>query len=278
MSHIFLPAYGSASFRDPVATTAALPLTDPANSVRLVTADKFLYEFDGAVWTKISPPVGSTYYRDPVATFAALPGTDPAYTVRLVQADGVLYYYNGVTWLPTDPDADTYLASVATFAALPGTDPAYTVRLVQGEGVLYYYTGSAWQKIISTGSLSTGTQAANTTTGVGLTGVFGNVTSVSLTVGTWIIQGVAGFNENGAVLTTSLEAGISASSSGAGISEFDTIVMPFTTSGADAVLATPLVQVTLGSTTTYYLNTRFNYTSGTPKHRGRIQARLIGLT
>ena len=123
----------------------------------------------------------------------------------------------------------------------------------------------------------TGTQAANTATGLGATGVWGNVTSVSLTAGRWAIQGVAGFAENGAVLTDYMSAGISDSSSGVGISEFDTVQLnALVSSTADAIGVTPMVYVSIGSTTTYYLNTKFNYSSGTPQHRGRIRAIRIG--
>lgn len=123
------------------------------------------------------------------------------------------------------------------------------------------------------GEILTGTQATNTATGIGASGVYGNATSVSLTAGVWSIEGVVGFNENGATLTTSLTCGISTSASGAGISEFDTSVHAYTISGsADPVFKTPRVLVSISSTTTYYLNTKFNYSSGTPNHRGRIQA------
>lgn len=123
----------------------------------------------------------------------------------------------------------------------------------------------------------TASQATNTTTGVGSTGTYGNAISISLTAGRWLVQGIAGFNENGAVLTTGLQCGISASSSGSGIDEFDTSLAPFLISStSDALVATPMVYVSIAGTTTYYLNTKFTYTSGTPKHRGKIKALRIG--
>lgn len=126
------------------------------------------------------------------------------------------------------------------------------------------------------GEILSGTQATNTTTGVGASGAYGNVTSVSLTPGVWSIEGVVGFNENGAVLTDSLVCGISASATGSGISEFDTTQHSYLISGsADAIFKTPRVLISIGSATTYYLNTKFNYSSGTPRHRGRIQALRI---
>lgn len=126
------------------------------------------------------------------------------------------------------------------------------------------------------GEILSGTQATNTTTGVGASGAYGAATSVSLTAGSWLVWGTAGFNENGAVLTDGLQCGISASATGAGLSEFDTALSAYLISGtSDALIATPAVNVDISSTTTYYLNTKFSYTSGSPRHRGRIQALRI---
>lgn len=224
------------------------------------------------------PPIGSGFFQNPVATFGDLPASDVTGTVRLVQADGLLYYYNGSSWVPADATTGTYYKPpVANAAALPAGDADYTVRLVQDEGDLYYTVSDVWSKIVQTGSLSSGTQAANTATGVAASGSWGAVTSVSLAAGTWLVQGTVGFNENGAVLENAVECGVSDSATGVGISEFDTTVAPFLISStSDALLPTPLVQVSPAVTTTYYLNTRFYYTSGTPRHRGRIQARKIG--
>lgn len=127
------------------------------------------------------------------------------------------------------------------------------------------------------GQIVTASQAANTAAGVAATGDWGNAISVSIPAGRWLVWGTAGFNENSAVLTTSLSCGISASASGAGIGEFDTTVAAYTISGAaDALFTTPHVPVNISGATTYYLNTRFYYTSGAPQHRGRITALRIG--
>jgi phosphohistidine swiveling domain-containing protein len=126
------------------------------------------------------------------------------------------------------------------------------------------------------GEVLTASQTSNTTTGVAATGTYGSPISLSLTAGSWLISGTAGFNENGATLTTGVQTGISASSTGSGINEFDTQLAPYLISStSDALLTTPVVYVDISSTTTYYLNTRFWYTSGTPQHRGRIQARRV---
>lgn len=127
------------------------------------------------------------------------------------------------------------------------------------------------------GEILTATQATNTATGVGASGVYGNVISLSVPAGRWALFGTAAFVENGAVLTTGLQCGVSASASGAGLSEFDTALSPGLLSGtSDLIMPTPRVFVDLSATTTYYLNTKFSYTSGTPQHRGKITAERIG--
>lgn len=127
------------------------------------------------------------------------------------------------------------------------------------------------------GQILTASQLTNTTTNVGATGAWGAVVSLSITAGRWLVWGSVGFNENGAVLTTSFAAGISASATGAGIDEFATTVSAYQISGAaDALMTTPHTPVNISGTTTYYLNSQFFYTSGTPRHRGKISALRIG--
>jgi hypothetical protein len=62
------------------------------------------------------------------------------------------------------------------------------------------------------GEVLTASQAANTRRASGNGGLGVNATSVSLTAGSWMVWGCAGFNENGATLTAGLQCGISASS------------------------------------------------------------------
>lgn len=131
----------------------------------------------------------------------------------------------------------------------------------------------------STGNLGeniTATVAANTSTGIGSTGTYGAVTSITLTAGDWLVDGVAGLSENGADLTTGLQVGISASATGSGINEFYTQLHPYLVSStSDALISAPPQEFNVSSPTIVYLNTRFYYTSGTPQHRGMIRAKRI---
>lgn len=185
-----------------------------------------------------------------------------------------------MSYIYLPPTGSIYWSNpVNALVDLPAADTTGTVRLVKNLGILYWFNGVTWestQDASPVSTLSTATVAANTTTGIGATGTYGAVTSLSLGVGFWQIQGQVGFNENGAAITSSLTCGISDSATGVGISEFNTSVVPFILGATiDPMLATPVVYANLAVTTTYYLNSRFSYTSGTPQHRGRLQARLL---
>lgn len=144
--------------------------------------------------------------------------------------------------------------------------------LIEGSAYKGVATGSA-AAAGNIGEIITAEVAAATGTGVGATGTWGSVTSISLTAGAWDIDGVVGFTENAATLTTSLSCGISTSASGSGIDQFNTTQLPVLISGAaDLVSSTPRVSLVVSGSTTVHLNTRFYYTAGSPQHRGRIRA------
>jgi hypothetical protein len=123
----------------------------------------------------------------------------------------------------------------------------------------------------------TASQSSLVTTNVGSTGVYGYATSLSVTAGRWLCWGTVQFNQNGANLTAGLQCGISSSSTGSGLSNLDTTLLNgLISSTSDAIAATPMQVISIGSTTTYYLNTMFTYSSGTPKHAGKINFLRIG--
>jgi hypothetical protein len=182
---------------------------------------------------------------------------------------------------------DGYLAAV-DFTTFNNKEPAITATTIadyyRGDksfqplnvAALGVVTGGTAAGASHVGEILTATQATATSTGVGLTSVYGNATSISLTAGVWEVKGVAGFSENGANLTTSLSAGISPTTDGSGLSQFDVCIHNnLISSTSDLQVPVPIKNVNISSTTTYYLNTRFFYTSGTPQHYGYIEARRI---
>lgn len=110
-------------------------------------------------------------------------------------------------------------------------------------------------------------------TDVGASGAWGFATTVNLGAGRWEIYGVARFDEAGAVLTDTIAAAISDSQTGATIQPFDAQqISPFLVGQSNFIL-TPILRVSIAANTDYYLNTRFNYTSGAPEHAGAIWAK-----
>jgi len=110
-------------------------------------------------------------------------------------------------------------------------------------------------------------------TDVGTSGNWGFATSIPLDAGRWELQGVARFDEAGAVLTDTIAAAISDDPAGGTIQPFDIQQFsPFFVGQSNFIL-TPVFRVSIAVNTTYYLNTRFNYTSGAPEHAGAIWAK-----
>jgi hypothetical protein len=180
------------------------------------------------------------------------------------------------------PGLRVQIANSSVRTLLSATAPAAydnTTGVISWSGGLDVITAETGGVVAGAGKIGqtiSATQAANTGTGVAASGSWGSPISVALTAGEWAIEGVAGMAENGATLTNSLSCGISASSSGVGIGGFGFVEMPFTVSGAaDLQARTPTLYVAISGATTYYLNTRFYYTSGSPQHRGFISARRI---
>lgn len=283
-TYIELPPDDSLYWKDPVALVIDLPAIDETGAVRLVTGTGDIYWFNGASWVLIGSAVDSVADTDSV-NLTNSAGVVTA-NVRLSSDVADAGYILGE--LAIRPGASPGLRSQVANALIRGLLSA-TSPVVYNNGTgdislaaltIAYLTSIIDGSTPSAGQLNellTGTQASNTTTGVASTGTWGAATSVSLTAGRWMIQGNAGFSENAAVLTTSLSCGISTSATGAGISDFDTTINPYQISGAsDALFTTPWVPAYISATTTYYLNTRFFYTSGTPQHRGRIRAVRIG--
>ncbi len=121
-------------------------------------------------------------------------------------------------------------------------------------------------------------QGSFTDTGVGSSDSYGSVISVSVPAGIWMLHGTVAIEENGAVLVNNFMAGISDSATGSGIGSFDTIRTPFivASSGEVIQLSVPQKLISVSTTTTYYLNSKFVYTSGSPRHKGEIWGVRIG--
>ncbi len=108
---------------------------------------------------------------------------------------------------------------------------------------------------------------------VGASGDWGFAVTINLDPGRWELQGVAQIAEGTAVLTDSIAASISDSQTGSTIQQFEIQqTSPFFV-GQSIYLLTPIIRISISSNTNYYLNTRFNYSSGAPEHAGAIWAK-----
>lgn len=271
------------TFNNKVATTRTISTTSPltgggdlsanrtlAIPVATTLADGYLSSTD---WTTFNAKVSTTRS---ISTTSPLTGGGDLSADRTFAIPVATSLANGYL---SSADWSTFNSKEPAISA--GTTTQYwrgdkTFQTLNIAAILAVTDGSAAAASVI-GQLLTATQASNTTSNVGSTGTWGYAISLSITAGRWLVWGVAGFNENSSVLTTSFAAGISASTTASGISEFDTVLTPFQISGAsDALLTTPHVAVNISGTTTYYLNTQFFYTSGTPQHRGKITALRIG--
>ncbi len=199
---------------------------------------------------------------------------------------------NGLPVASATSDAELAFVSGVT-SAIQTQLNAKEPTLAAGTTAQYYRGDKSWQALnvaaltaIVDGSsgatthvneLLQGTSATPITTNVGSTGVYGYATSVAVTAGRWLVWASVQFKENAAVLTDAVQAGISASTTGSGLADLDTVLYNAQISGSsDSIFQVPMQVISIAAPATYYLNTKFTYTSGTPKHAGKINFLRIG--
>jgi hypothetical protein len=103
-----------------------------------------------------------------------------------------------------------------------------------------------------------------------------NVTSISLTAGDWVVDGIVQFSANGATMTT-VNAAISTNSANTttdhveGDNWINSTNLP--NASADSAVTISGYRISVSSTTTVYLKASSNFSAGNPKALGRISAR-----
>jgi len=108
-------------------------------------------------------------------------------------------------------------------------------------------------------------------------GSSGNVTSISLTPGDWLISGNVNVAPNTSTgLTANSTYGVSivttsAGTGATGLTQFITTIGNLTATGNYSV-AIPMYHIVISSTTTYYLTAYCSYVAGTPQYYGNITA------
>lgn len=125
------------------------------------------------------------------------------------------------------------------------------------------------------GQVITDTQAL--TTGGPVSGSFGQVCNVSLTAGIWLIDGMALLNDSGANITAPFETGIDTTQTGANLTAFDTVVVPYTQNESSVTRSVVLLPsyVSISASDIYYLVTKTTFDTGTPQVGGFLRARRV---
>jgi hypothetical protein len=131
---------------------------------------------------------------------------------------------------------------------------------------------SAWVQLATTDGTTTNDNAnagnvgefqTNTTASTALTsGAVANAASLSLTAGDWDVQGVVQINPSAGTLLTIIIPGVSTVSATRPAFQQE-VVQQFAFGELAQVVATPVVRVSIASTTTVYLTMLVVYTGGT---------------
>lgn len=114
---------------------------------------------------------------------------------------------------------------------------------------------------------------------VAASGALGDSSSISLTAGDWDVTAQGDFVLNTGVSITRTSLGISSTSGNSstglvsGSNLHDSAAIP--TAAAQSFITVGSYRVSIASTTTFYLKTRVNYSSGNPQFAGRISARRV---
>lgn len=173
----------------------------------------------------------------------------------------------------TIPDA----GASASFVMTQGTQTVSGTKTFDGQLI---GKGTATNDSAAAGYIGEyieGTQAATNT---GADSVYADLTSISLTAGDWDVSAIAQFSRNGATWGN-VECGISSTSgnSSSGLTNGVTKTLFNFASTSTAIsfipLFVPVMRVSLGSTTTYYLKIRADFSAGNPQAAGRLSARRV---
>ena len=116
----------------------------------------------------------------------------------------------------------------------------------------------------------------STATNAPVTATYGDLTSISLTAGDWVVSLFASGNLNTGTSVSNFIAGIGTASgaSNTGLTPGDTSGSspPPTSSSNSALISIPAKRFPLSATTTLYLKMRSDYGGGNPQFQGRISA------
>jgi hypothetical protein len=129
----------------------------------------------------------------------------------------------------------------------------------------------------SVGEYVTATLATGSSVTLG-TGVTSNVTSISLTAGDWDVRGVVDYTAGATTSITNQRQGISTTSATLGGQDTfssNTTAAQVPTASVDDAIPTPVVRISIASTTTVFLVSNATFTLSSLKAYGTISARRV---
>lgn len=193
-------------------------------------------------------------------------------------------------WNDHDSGARTWTvmnAAKATITTLSTTSFSFSGDLTMTGNLIFSPTTKGVKGTTTNDNTSAGnvgeyvSSFQSTFTNSGLTTVWGDLTSISLTAGDWDVSVNSAWSRNTAVWTQMIvSATITSGNSGTGATEGDTMGIfkhNGISSNIDEIsLSVPVIRFSLSATTTIYLKYRADYSSaGPPQAAGRISARRV---
>lgn len=206
--------------------------------------------------------------------------TGPTFFGQALDQTGSLRLFNASSVFGTFLQAGNATAEITyTF---PTAGPANANSLIQSSttGVFSFVrppgTGTTTNDNAPVGGIGeTQSSAITSTTNFPTSGQYGDLTSISLTAGDWLISVLLCATANGATVTQ-IDFGIGTSSgnSSTGLVEGDneSFFAGFPTALTDVGSSIPSWRASIASTTIYYLKYKASYSVAVPKAIGRITA------
>ena len=290
---------GSKFYGDRVANFAALPVSGLNGEVRLTLDTGVIYYWDGAAWNVAETEVATVGHTDTDSIDLSTPGSVLNANLNISADVASVGYLKATTSIKSGlnkglhvevPIANTTTTGVLTdtdWDTFNGKEPAIS------SGTVYqYFRGDksfqnlniAALSIIADGLTSDGNtnvlgakQNSSVISNVAASGNWGDQVSLNLDAGTWLLFGVLRWNDNNAVLTGDIRAGISNAADASTIGIYDYIQFSGMLSDNARDYNTNLPMVILGDTVpfTAYLNVQMQYSSGNPQAGGKIIALRI---
>jgi hypothetical protein len=206
----------------------------------------------------------STYLASPPGIGATTPSTG-AFTT--LSASSTVSGTGFSTYLASPPAIGSTTASTGKFTTLQTTS-AYTPSSTAG------IVGTATNDNANAGSWGEYQTATGSSTGL-TSGSYVDIVTLSLGAGDWDILGSGSFNPAASTVPAALQIGVNTvANTSPPLGAITLMQLTFTT-GAAQIITTPVVRVSLASTTTVRVGAQANFTVSTMNATGFIRARRV---